>query len=159
MKQDSRTIIDISQDRGLSREPIMNVCKTIPGLPNLPKYHWLPSTPDSRDIPYTLLNTSTPLPATVDLRQYASPIDDQGNLGSCTGNAIAGAMDANADWMVTPCPLCHLKLDVQHHNASKAIGRDVQLPVLHMPQMVGLALGCTPGELGLNHHVTKVNFV
>lgn len=76
-----------------------------------------------------------------------------------TGNAIAGAMDANADWMVTPCPLCHLKLDVQHHNASKAIGRDVKLPVLHMPQMVGLALGCTPAELGLQHHVTKVNFV
>ncbi|MBN2869566.1 MAG: CoB--CoM heterodisulfide reductase iron-sulfur subunit B family protein [Campylobacterales bacterium] len=76
-----------------------------------------------------------------------------------TGNAIAGAMDANADWMVTPCPLCHLKLDVQHHNASKAIGRDVKLPVLHMPQMVGLALGCTPAELGLGHHVTKVDFV
>jgi succinate dehydrogenase / fumarate reductase, cytochrome b subunit len=76
-----------------------------------------------------------------------------------TGNAIAGAMDANADWMVTPCPLCHLKLDVQHHSASKALGRDVKLPVLHMPQMVGLALGCTPAELGLNHHVTKVDFV
>lgn len=76
-----------------------------------------------------------------------------------TGNAISGAMDANADWMVTPCPLCHLKLDVQHHSASKAIGRDVKLPVLHMPQMVGLALGCTPAELGLQHHVTKVNFV
>ncbi|MFA6187779.1 MAG: CoB--CoM heterodisulfide reductase iron-sulfur subunit B family protein [Sulfuricurvum sp.] len=76
-----------------------------------------------------------------------------------TGNAIAGAMDANADWMVTPCPLCHLKLDVQHHGASKAIGREVKLPVLHMPQMVGLALGCTPQELGLQHHVTKVNFV
>jgi succinate dehydrogenase / fumarate reductase cytochrome b subunit len=76
-----------------------------------------------------------------------------------TGNALSGAIDANADWMVTPCPLCHLKLDVQHHGASKAIGRDVKLPVLHMPQMVGLALGCTPAELGLNHHVTKVNFV
>ncbi len=76
-----------------------------------------------------------------------------------TGNALSGAMDANADWMVTPCPLCHLKLDVQHHNASKAIGREVKLPVLHMPQMVGLALGCTPAELGLQHHVTKVNFV
>lgn len=76
-----------------------------------------------------------------------------------TGNALSGAMDANADWMVTPCPLCHLKLDVQHHSASKAIGRDVKLPVLHMPQMVGLALGCTPAELGLQHHVTKVNFV
>lgn len=76
-----------------------------------------------------------------------------------TGNALSGAIDANADWMVTPCPLCHLKLDVQHHSASKAIGRDVKLPVLHMPQMVGLALGCTPAELGLQHHVTKVNFV
>lgn len=76
-----------------------------------------------------------------------------------TGNAISGAMDANADWMVTPCPLCHLKLDVQHHGASKAIGREVSLPVLHMPQMVGLALGCTPTELGLQHHVTKVNFI
>lgn len=76
-----------------------------------------------------------------------------------TGNAIAGAMDANADWMVTPCPLCHLKLDVQNHSASKALGRDVHLPVLHMPQMVGLALGCTPTELGLQHHVTKVDFV
>ncbi|MDP3120074.1 MAG: hypothetical protein Q8N01_06640 [Sulfuricurvum sp.] len=31
--------------------------------------------------------------------------------------------------------------------------------ISHMPQMVGLALGCTPAELGLNHHVTKVDFV
>lgn len=76
-----------------------------------------------------------------------------------TGNALSGAIDANADWMVTPCPLCHLKLDVQYHNASKAIGRDVKLPVLHMPQMVGLALGCSATELGLNHHVTKVDFI
>jgi len=76
-----------------------------------------------------------------------------------TGNAIAGAMDNNADWMVTPCPLCHLKLDTQTKHASEAIGREVALPVLHMQQMLGLALGCTPSELGLKHHVTKVDFV
>ncbi|WP_294965286.1 CoB--CoM heterodisulfide reductase iron-sulfur subunit B family protein [Sulfurimonas sp.] len=76
-----------------------------------------------------------------------------------TGNAIAGAMDANADWMVTPCPLCHLKLDTQTHHASKAIGREVKLPVLHMQQMIGLALGCSSKELGLQHHVSKVDFV
>ncbi len=76
-----------------------------------------------------------------------------------TGNAIAGATDQNADMMVTPCPLCHLKLDTQTKHASEAIGRDVSLPVLHMQQMVGLALGCTPAELGLKHHVTDVNFV
>ncbi|MFT7860428.1 MAG: CoB--CoM heterodisulfide reductase iron-sulfur subunit B family protein [Sulfurimonas sp.] len=76
-----------------------------------------------------------------------------------TGNAIAGAMDSDADWMVTPCPLCHLKLDTQTHHASEAIGREVELPVLHMQQMVGLALGCSAEELGLKHHVAKVDFV
>ena len=76
-----------------------------------------------------------------------------------TGNAIAGATDNNADMMVTPCPLCHLKLDTQTKHASEAIGREVSLPVLHMQQMVGLALGCSPAELGLKHHVTDVNFV
>jgi len=76
-----------------------------------------------------------------------------------TGNAIAGAMDSNADMMVTPCPLCHLKLDTQAEHASEAIGREVELPVLHMQQMVGLALGCSPEELGLNHHLVDVDFV
>jgi succinate dehydrogenase / fumarate reductase cytochrome b subunit len=76
-----------------------------------------------------------------------------------TGKALMGATDQNADWMVTPCPLCHLKLDTQFKHASHAVGREVKLPVLHMPQMIGLALGCTPAELGFEHHVSKVNFV
>ncbi len=76
-----------------------------------------------------------------------------------TGNAIAGAMDGNADWMVTPCPLCHLKLDTQTKHASTAIGREVSMPVLHMQQMLGLALGCPQEELGMKHHLTKVNFI
>lgn len=75
------------------------------------------------------------------------------------GNAIAGAMDGNADWMVTPCPLCHLKLDTQTDNSSKAIGREVKLPILHIQQMLGLALGCSSDELGLKHHLSKVNFI
>jgi succinate dehydrogenase / fumarate reductase cytochrome b subunit len=76
-----------------------------------------------------------------------------------TGKAIAGAMDGNADMMVTPCPLCHLKLDTQTHHASEAIGREVKLPVLHMQQMVGLALGCSTEELGLKHHLAEVDFI
>jgi succinate dehydrogenase / fumarate reductase cytochrome b subunit len=75
------------------------------------------------------------------------------------GNVVAGAMDNNADWMVTPCPLCHLKLDTQTDHLSEAIGREVELPILHMQQMIGLALGCSAKELGLQHHVTNVNFV
>ena len=76
-----------------------------------------------------------------------------------TGKAISGATDNNADMMVTPCPLCHLKLDTQTKHAGDAIGREVALPVLHMQQMIGLALGCSAKELGLQHHLVNVDFV
>lgn len=76
-----------------------------------------------------------------------------------TGNALMGAMDKNADWMVTPCPLCHLKLDTQYEHASHAVGREVKLPVLHMQQMIGLAFGIDGKELGLQHHVSEINFL
>jgi len=71
------------------------------------------------------------------------------------GNALLDAMDNNADMMVTPCPLCHLKMDTYQDSISKTMGRDVELPVLHMPQMVALALGCTEKEIGLKFHVQK----
>ena len=75
-----------------------------------------------------------------------------------TGNAIVDALDNNADVMVTPCPLCHLNLDVKQKAATKTIGRELPypMPILHLPQLIGLALGCTPEELGLQHHVTEV---
>jgi len=58
----------------------------------LGKYRWLPDPPDSRDHLYQL-NTALTLAPRVDLRQYCSPIEDQGNIGSCTGNAIAGQIE------------------------------------------------------------------
>lgn len=73
-----------------------------------------------------------------------------------SGSAMLDAIDNNADIMVTPCPLCHLRMDVQQHNISKEMGREVKIPVLHLPQMVGLALGLSEKELGLNHNVTPI---
>ena len=58
----------------------------------LGKYRWLPDPPDSRDHIYQL-NTAVTLAPRVDLRQYCSPVEDQGNIGSCTGNAIAGQIE------------------------------------------------------------------
>jgi succinate dehydrogenase / fumarate reductase cytochrome b subunit len=69
------------------------------------------------------------------------------------GRHIADAIDADADCMVTPCPLCHLNLDLQQPDASKYVERDLGLPVLHFPQLVGLALGLEPKELGMTKHV------
>ena len=57
------------------------------------------------------------------------------------GRHLADAIDAGADCLVTPCPLCHLNLDLQQPDAAKFVERDLGMPVLHLPQMVGLALG------------------
>ena len=56
---------------------------------------------------------------------------------------------------MTPCPLCHLNLDLQQPLAEKVVGRPLRMPVLHLPQMVGLAFGLDPKELGLNKHVVR----
>ena len=72
-----------------------------------------------------------------------------------SATAMTDAIDNNADVMVTPCPLCHLRMDVQQHGISKEAGREVNIPVLHLPQMVGIALGLDPQSLGLQHNVNQ----
>ena len=71
------------------------------------------------------------------------------------GRHLGDAIDADADCLVVPCPLCHLNLDLQQPLAAKQVGRELGLPVLHLPQLVGLALGLAPKELGMSKHVVK----
>jgi succinate dehydrogenase / fumarate reductase cytochrome b subunit len=71
------------------------------------------------------------------------------------GRHLADAIDAGADCLVTPCPLCHLNLDMQQPAAAKFVERDLDVPVLHLPQLVGLALGLEPKELGMGKHVVS----
>jgi C1A family cysteine protease len=65
---------------------------------------WVPDLPDHRDytaqsdaIAPILANTSVgdtaPLPPSVDLRKWCSPIEDQGKIGSCTANAAVGIVE------------------------------------------------------------------
>lgn len=71
------------------------------------------------------------------------------------GNAIEEAIAAGADCLVTPCPLCHLNLDSRQPEVEKVIGRSLGLPVLHLPQLVALALGIPPNQLGLSQHIVS----
>ena len=75
------------------------------------------------------------------------------------GNHVADAIDAGADCLVTPCPLCHLNLDLQQPEAAKVTGRDLGLAILHLPQLVGLALGFEPKELGMGKHIAATGQV
>jgi succinate dehydrogenase / fumarate reductase, cytochrome b subunit len=71
------------------------------------------------------------------------------------GRHLGDAVDAQADCLVTPCPLCHLNLDLQQPLAEQTVGRELDMPVLHLPQLVGLALGLEPKQLGMSRHVVR----
>ena len=59
-------------------------------------YGWRHQNPDARDKVYAARLSAAP-PAECDLRPEMPPVYDQGQLGSCTGNAIAGAMEYERD--------------------------------------------------------------
>jgi succinate dehydrogenase / fumarate reductase cytochrome b subunit len=75
------------------------------------------------------------------------------------GMHIQEAIEAGADCIVTPCPLCHLNLDSRQPEVEKVIGSKLGLPVLHLPQLVGLAVGLKPSQLGLSKHIVSTKSV
>lgn len=100
----------------------------------------------------------------------ATPIEYQGRTQCCgwplssyatqesfqmAGLRIAEAIAAGADCLVTPCPLCHLNLDSRQPEVEQVFGQKLGLPVLHLPQLVALALGIAPKKLGLEKHIVS----
>ena len=57
-------------------------------------YGWIPDYPDQRDkLYYKVMPPSLDLPSSVDLRPFCPPVEDQGELGSCTAQALVGALE------------------------------------------------------------------
>lgn len=67
---------------------------TAPRARKIQKYGWIPDIPDQRDLLYT---APTPfqrgIPPKIDRSNQCPPVYDQGQLGSCTANAIAAAIE------------------------------------------------------------------
>lgn len=63
----------------------------IPRPHQIARYGWVPDLPDARDHRYQVVR-GVRAPAHVDLRPQCPPVYDQLALGSCTGNAIAAAI-------------------------------------------------------------------
>jgi succinate dehydrogenase / fumarate reductase cytochrome b subunit len=76
-----------------------------------------------------------------------------------SGMHMNEAKEQGADFMVTPCPLCHMSLDIYQERAGRAMNREFHLPILHVPQLLGLALGLPAKDLGLSHHVISVDSI
>ena len=59
--------------------------------------------------------------------------------------------------MVTPCPLCHTVLDTFQRDMERDLKSRLDMPILHLPQLVGLALGMDARELQLTRHMVPVS--
>ena len=70
---------------------------------------------------------------------------------------IEQAREAGADAMVTPCPLCHLSLDAWQQKLKAQTGKDFQMPILHLSQLIGVAAGLDGADLRFRRHVVPVD--
>ncbi len=69
------------------------------------------------------------------------------------------AKNAQADCIVTPCPMCHFNLDAKQKDIEKHFDINIGLPVLYITQLIGLAFGLQPKGLGLNRNIVSPNRV
>ncbi|MDH5679079.1 MAG: CoB--CoM heterodisulfide reductase iron-sulfur subunit B family protein [Nitrospinota bacterium] len=75
------------------------------------------------------------------------------NSLTMSGSVIRSAKESGADCLVTQCPLCHLNMDAYQPE----IDDTLRMPVVHIQQLIGLALGYTAEQLGMNTHIVSAS--
>ena len=80
---------------------------------------------------------------------------NESNSVKMVANHTLDAKKGGAQAMVTPCPLCHLNLDGYQPQASAAANQPIDLPIIHLPQLLGLALGIDPKVMRLDKHIVS----
>lgn len=115
-----------------------------------------PDNPDELEKIITALG-ATPVDYAERLKCCGFPIlmMNKTNAMKLTGNALVGAKGAGADAVVTPCPLCHLNMDAYQPEVEDMNDVELNLPILHIPQLVALALGASYAELKLKTHIVR----
>jgi len=83
----------------------------------------------------------------------ALALSHTGSTVRLTGNVLASAKDRGAEAVTLACPMCHMALDMYQGKAERATGQPLNLPVLFFTQLMGLALGIEPAQLGLQRHM------
>lgn len=67
---------------------------------------------------------------------------------------LSMAMEAEADCLVTGCPMCQANLDTRQEELEKETGKRYNLPILYFTELMGLALGHRDVKKWLSRHIT-----
>jgi heterodisulfide reductase subunit B len=68
---------------------------------------------------------------------------------SLTRDKLVHMKEVNAQAVVTVCPFCHMMFDTNQARIERIFSETYGMPVLHYPQLLGLAMGFSPEELAL----------
>ncbi|MFN2128521.1 MAG: CoB--CoM heterodisulfide reductase iron-sulfur subunit B family protein [Anaerolineales bacterium] len=66
---------------------------------------------------------------------------------------LKNAVDYDADAIATVCPMCQLNLDAYQDAVNKRYGTNYRLPILYFTQLMGIAFGMPPTELGFGKEI------
>jgi heterodisulfide reductase subunit B len=68
---------------------------------------------------------------------------------------LTNAVENGADCLITPCPLCQMNLDAYRVKVNSKFGKNFNIPVLFVSQLIGLALGVDTASLGFRANVVS----
>jgi heterodisulfide reductase subunit B len=77
-------------------------------------------------------------------------ITDKNIVLRLSNEILSMAKAAGVDCIATACPLCQMNLDLRQKDVEAAFGVRYSLPVFYFTQLLGLAMGCSAGELSLS---------
>jgi heterodisulfide reductase subunit B len=72
-------------------------------------------------------------------------------------NLLLCAQQEKADCIAVTCPLCQMNLDVYQSRINRIYSEDFKLPIVYFTQMMGLAFGFKPEELGFKQCIVPAN--
>lgn len=73
-----------------------------------------------------------------------------------TRSKVENMIAAGVDCVTTPCAFCHFEFDVGQKEINEAFGTNLQLPAVFITQLIALALGIAPDEIGLFDQTIQV---
>jgi heterodisulfide reductase subunit B len=78
-------------------------------------------------------------------------------VAKLSANIVKDAADRGAKAIIVACPMCHSNLDMRRPDINEVLDSPIDIPVLYITQAIGLAIGLSAEELGLQRHFVKVN--
>lgn len=81
------------------------------------------------------------------------------SVARLSGQILSDAAERGAEAIIVACPMCHSNLDMRRPEINKALENAVKIPVIYITQAIGLSVGLSRKELGLDRHFVSTDEV